>query len=290
MPETVEELNKKCGVYLIKSPSSGRYVGSSKNLPKRFNRYKNYSCSRQSAILASLKKYGFENHEIKVLMYCNEAELLFWERVFGDIYLASANFKNGLNITLPGYGDVPQVRTQEFRDRISQTQKRRFENVEEREKTAKATRAGFTEDVKAKMSKIHTERFNDPELRKQRSEVRKRYYINNPDAKKSASETTKRVMEQRPELREKAKQTFAKYYEQNPEARKRNEKPIINIQTREVFKGISCILELVGVSRKVMQNRLKGYACNPTPFRYVGQEDVNKINKSYKHGRYSKAL
>jgi group I intron endonuclease len=263
-----EDYNDNCGVYLIVSPTNGRYVGSSKSLKKRFNRYKNYSCSRQSAILASLKKHGFESHKIVVLMYCSEKELLFWERVFGDIYLASANFKNGLNITLPGYGDVPQVRTQEFKDRISLAQKERFSKTSERLKTSEATKRGFTIEVKQRMSEIHTKRFENPELRKNRSEARKRYYENNPDAKAKASEITKQVMANRPELKQKAKETFSNYYKNNPEALIK-EKKVINVETGEIHSGISKILDKVNVSRKVMQNRMRGYSVNPTPFRYL---------------------
>lgn len=258
-----------CGVYLIISPSNGRYVGSSKSLNKRFNRYKNYSCSRQSAILASLKKYGYENHIFKVLMYCDESELLFWERVFGDIYLSSASFKNGLNITLPGYDDIPQHRTQEFKDRVSVKQKERFSNINERIKTSESTKKGFTKEVKERLSMVHKKRFENKELREQRSQVRKQYYIDNPSAKIKASEITKKIMSERPELKEKARQTFKKYYEENPQARFKNEKKIINIETNEIISGISKIIDKVGVSRKVMQNRLKGYSVNKTPYRYA---------------------
>lgn len=274
---------KNCGVYLIISPTNGRYVGSSKSLKKRINRYKNHSCSRQSAIKASLDKYGYENHALKILYYCDEAELLFWERIFGDLYLSSAQFKNGLNITLPGYGDIPQIRSEEFRKRVSDIQKLRFQDPEQRRRTSEATKAGFTEEVKIKMSELHTKRFEDETLRKNRSDVRKKYFANNPYAKISASEITKRIMSERPELRRLAKETFAKYYADNPEARRRNEKPIVNIDTGEDFSGISKILHIVNVSRKVMQNRLKGDAANPTPYRYKGEEDVLKIDKRYKN-------
>lgn len=262
-------MNENCGVYIIINPNNKRYVGSSKSLNKRFNRYKNYSCSRQSAILASLKKYGHENHKFKILINCEEKDLLFWERVFGDIYLSSANFPNGLNITLPGYNDVPQVRADEFKKRVSDIQKNRFSNPEERIKTSLATKNGFTDEVKRKMSDLHKKRFENIELRKQRSSVRKEYYQKNPEARIRASEITKKNIEKNPNLRKIAADTFKKYYEQNPEARKMKQKKVINIETGEVFIGISEILHLVGVTRKVMQNRLKGYTKNITPYRYL---------------------
>jgi group I intron endonuclease len=212
------ELNNNCGVYLIVSPSNGRYVGSSKSLKKRFNRYKNYSCSKQSAILASLKKYGYENHKIKILMYCEESELLFWERVFGDIYLASTNFKNGLTITLPGYNDVPQVRSEDFKKRVSKTQKKRFEKKKEREKTSKTTKNALSK-IKDKISIAQKKRYECQEQRDIRSKTRIEYYKNNPEVIMKMSEDTKKRMKNNQELKERCLSGFKKYYEENPNIR-----------------------------------------------------------------------
>ena len=72
-----------------------------------------------------------------------------------------------------------------------------------------------------------------------------------------------------PEYRRiKARETFAKYDKENPGSRS-HEKTIINIETGEVFKGVSCILESVGLSRSLMTRRLNGEIINNTPYRYV---------------------
>jgi len=266
------QLNLNCGIYIIISPTNKRYIGSSKSLKKRFNRYKNYSCSRQSAILASLKKYGFDNHKVRVLFYCEESELLFWERVFGDIYRSLATFENGLNITLPGYGDVPQVRTKEFRDRVSETQKNRFKDNLERENISIKTKAALNSpDINKRIRDAQKRRYDNVDERIRRSETRKKYYENNPDAKEAARQKTILAYQNNPNLREIAKNTFKKYYQENPDKRKLKEKKVVNINTGEVFAGISCILGKVGVTRKVMQNRLRGYSKNPTPYRYYNE-------------------
>ena len=208
-----------CGVYLIVSPSNGRYVGSSKSLKKRFNRYKNYSCSRQSAILASLKKYGYKKHKVKVLMYCDEQELFFWERVFGDMYLALAEHPNGLNLTLPGYDDVPQVRSEEFKKRVSEIQKKRFEDPEQRKNVSTRSKKALADpSVRKKMSETHKKRFENPDERKKRSEVRKAYYKNNPEAINKLSEIAKEA-QSRPEVREKCQSALNRYYAENPNIR-----------------------------------------------------------------------
>ncbi len=212
-------INERCGVYLIVSPSNGRYVGSSKRLDKRFNRYKNGSCSKQSAIYASLKKYGYDNHKITVLMNCKEEDRLFWERVFGDIYLSSAEHKNGLNLLLPGYDDIPAIVTKEFRDKISKTQVQRFQDPNQRLNTSIKTKAGFTDEVKQNMSNIHKSRFiENPELRKERSEVRKDYYKRNPAAKIAASERQKEFLRNNPHIVEIQMSGIMEFYKNNPTA------------------------------------------------------------------------
>ncbi len=214
-------INDNCGVYLITSPSNGRYVGSSKSLKKRFNRYKNYSCSRQSAILASLKKYGYESHKVKVLMYCEEQDLYFWERVFGDMYLALAEYPNGLNLTLPGYDDVPQVRSEEFRKRVSEIQKKRFEDPEERKRisvSSKKAMQGADPERRNRIGEFQRKRLKDPEKLEAYKEQRKAYYRDNPEAKKRMSEVAKNA-QKNPEIKKKSKDALDRYYAANPNVR-----------------------------------------------------------------------
>ena len=118
-------------------------------------------------------------------MYCEENDLLFWERCFGDIYLASADFPQGLNLVLPGYGDVPQMRTKEFNDKVSKIQKDRFKDPLQRHKTSVATKAGFTKEVKEKMSVYWKDRCNTDEFREERSKRQKQYF-SSPEAREKA--------------------------------------------------------------------------------------------------------
>lgn len=213
-------LNSDCGVYIIISPSGGRYVGSSKSIRKRWSRYKNCSCKSQSAILASLKKYRPENHIIKMLFYCEEKELFFWERIFGDIYLASANFKNGLNISLPGYGDVPEVRTEEFKRRVSQIQKKRFENPEERRRIGEKSKAAYSDPaLRKRQSEKLKEIYKNPELRKNRSRLQKEYFSSS-EARESARQKTINYFKNNPDKIEVQQSGLKKYYIENPTVRK----------------------------------------------------------------------
>lgn len=213
-------LNNNCGVYLITSPSNGRYIGSSRNLKKRFNRYKNLSCGKQHALLASLKKYGYSNHIIKIIYYCLPEELLFWERVFGDLYLALADHENGLNIRLPAYDEKCASITKEARERIKEGCRRRFSNPDEIKKISeKAKKALSDPELRNRMSISHKKRWT-PELRKNKSDSRKKYYADNPDAKQIASNKTKEYFKNNPDKKEIQQTGLVKFYQENPTIRK----------------------------------------------------------------------
>lgn len=56
------------GIYKITSPSGRVYIGQSKDIVKRWARYKDInSAQRQPLILSSFKKYGISNHVFEVI-------------------------------------------------------------------------------------------------------------------------------------------------------------------------------------------------------------------------------
>ena len=56
------------GLYKIESPSGNIYIGQSKDIIKRWGRYKDInSAQRQPAVLRSFEKYGIRNHTFSVL-------------------------------------------------------------------------------------------------------------------------------------------------------------------------------------------------------------------------------
>jgi group I intron endonuclease len=188
------------GIYIIINPFNKRYIGSSVNINKRWNRYKNLSCKNQKYLYNSLKKYGYKNHFFKVLKYCEKNELFFWERFFGDIYLASSCFENGLNLILPSYDDIPQKRSKEVDEKISKIQIERFKNKEERLKTSESTKKGFTPEVKKRLSEIHTKRWKNENLLKEWKEKRKKYF-ESEESRKKASKIAKKYWSENIEKR-----------------------------------------------------------------------------------------
>lgn len=306
----------KSGVYIIINPSNKRYIGSSVNIAKRWNRYKNYTCKNQKYIYNSLKKYGYENHIFKVLKYCPKEELFFWERCFGDIYLSSCDFDNGLNIILPSYNDIPQKRSIELNNKISEIQKRRFNNPEERKKISELTKKAFTTEVKEKMSKIHKERWKNDELislwkekrkeyfkskesRKKASEIAKKYWSENIEKRKELNnilvENANKTKEQRyntirqkyidnPSLSiEKSKQ-MVQYYIDNPELRKKisekNKKQFLDPSNHPCSKKvINTITKEVYANSKVVAEMLN---IPPNTFRNW-LRGVSKNKSDYKY-------
>jgi hypothetical protein len=181
------------------------------------------------------------------------------------MYLSLADFPNGLNLVLPSYDDISISMSKETKEKVSIRQKKRFENIEERIKTSISTKKGFTDEVKAKMSNIHKVRFEDEGLRKQRSEIRKAYYVNNPSAKIKASETAKNTYKNKPHLLEVSKNTFKKYRDEN--------KDLIKQKIRQRYIDNPNIAAKIGIKNKqrfIDNPELRELAANKT------REQLNK--------------
>ena len=80
-----------CGVYSIQSPSGKLYIGSSKNIEKRWKQYGYPSYKKQILIYRSLLKHGYDNHIFQVIWECNEDELLQKEQMCIDFYKPELN-------------------------------------------------------------------------------------------------------------------------------------------------------------------------------------------------------
>lgn len=108
------------GIYCIKSPSGKVYIGSSLNINRRWNYYKNYNCREQRKLYYSLKKYGVENHIFEVLEECNIEDLFhkehFWQKKFNSV-------EEGLNCVYERSVNIKKEFSKETRDRISKSKK-----------------------------------------------------------------------------------------------------------------------------------------------------------------------
>lgn len=90
------------GIYKITSPKGLVYIGQSINIFKRLYSYKKNLSKSQRKLYNSINKYGWQNHDFKILRLCRLDELTKWEQYYIDLF-DSRNQKFGLNIRGAGY-------------------------------------------------------------------------------------------------------------------------------------------------------------------------------------------
>ena len=167
----IENNMKIIGIYLITSPTGKRYIGSSKDIEKRFKQYRRLSCKEQTKIYNSLNKYGIENHTFEVIYQCNFEDLYKWERFFGEQFNC---IEDGLNCSLPAYGDKPLIVSEETKNKMSQSNKGKKLNEYHKKKISKSNKGKkFTDEHKNKLSESHKGKKFSDETRKKLSELNK---------------------------------------------------------------------------------------------------------------------
>lgn len=86
----------RTGIYLIKSPSNKVYIGQSRVIENRWKRHK--ESRRTSKLYSSLRKYGWRNHEFKVLHELpkdiSQDVLNTYEEIYMDAFSASYELLN----------------------------------------------------------------------------------------------------------------------------------------------------------------------------------------------------
>lgn len=100
----IDELPKKGGIYKITSPSNKIYIGKTKNLKYRINKYSKLDCQRQRKLYHSFLKYGFENHTVEILFYSDNINELNNNEILFIKEYNTYNTEHGLNLTEGGDG------------------------------------------------------------------------------------------------------------------------------------------------------------------------------------------
>jgi group I intron endonuclease len=113
-------MEKIIGIYKITSPTNKIYIGQSKDVKSRWNAYKyferDYACyeknNKNSLILKSFKKHGYDKHKFEILEKCKIEELdkkeIFYISQYKSNILRFPTL-NGLN--LHAGGNKPPVKT-----------------------------------------------------------------------------------------------------------------------------------------------------------------------------------
>lgn len=95
----------KSGIYKITSPTEKIYIGQSKDVEYRLNRYKELRCSAQVLLYNSFLKHGVENHIFEIIEQGDftRDELNFLEKKYILQFNSfRGNNVNGLNLTTGG--------------------------------------------------------------------------------------------------------------------------------------------------------------------------------------------
>lgn len=128
----------KIGIYKIESPSGKIYIGQSKNIDARWERYRFISNSRSQQYLNnSFAKYGIQNHIFEIVEECSLEELSSREIYWISFY---NSYGKGLNLTTGG--ESPPVHnkpmSQEQKNKISLSNKGRIMSPESRKKISES--------------------------------------------------------------------------------------------------------------------------------------------------------
>jgi group I intron endonuclease len=115
----VSKLELKIGIYKITSPSGKIYIGSSKNILRRFYLYRLLRCHQQIKLYHSFIKYGVNEHVFEIICECDACELYKLEGYYGNLFNVLDNAV-GLNLRLPSLGEEYQHISDESRKRISE--------------------------------------------------------------------------------------------------------------------------------------------------------------------------
>lgn len=115
----VDIKSKLIGIYKITSPSGKIYIGQGIDLELRFKRYKRLACKKQIKLYNSFLKYGYINHKIEIIEFCNEEELNIRERYYQDLY----DVLKGLNCRLTTIKDHSGKMSEESKQKMSKSHK-----------------------------------------------------------------------------------------------------------------------------------------------------------------------
>jgi group I intron endonuclease len=95
-------------IYKITNPNGAIYIGQTNDWSKRFKAYAKEECKNQKLLYNSLKKYGWKNHKLELLLYSDLKDSDTFEVKYIKEYNSYYKYnKLGLNLTKGGRGIIP---------------------------------------------------------------------------------------------------------------------------------------------------------------------------------------
>lgn len=225
---------------MITSPSGKVYIGQSVDIKRRIKRYKYFGAIEQPYLHRSLLKYGFDNHNVEILIECQRDELNSKETELIEKY-NSFNPIKGMNLTSGGKQNW----------RISEETRIKMRNRPKRT---------YSEETKNKIRIAHL--------------GKKKNYENPRKGVKLSDETKNKIRanhsHSKPMLGKKhTKKTKLKIGNSRRGKPAKNRRPIIDIYTGIVYsyKGDAAIA--LGINVRTLKAKLEGKLTNNTPLRYA---------------------
>lgn len=239
------------GIYKITSPSGKIYIGQSKDIEKRFIRYKFLHCKRQPRLYNSFNKYGTNNHIFEIIEECLFENLNTRERYYQEFYDVIG--ENGLNCVLTETDTLPKVLSEETKQKQSNKSKNRIKSKEtclklsialtgrklSEEHVEKLKNRKHSEETKLKISKANIGRIVSEETRLKRSKLFK--------GRKCHINTVKSLS-----------------------------KKVINIETNIIYNSVTEAAKLNNLNSSTLSYYLRGNRKNKTNLRYLTVKE-NKI-------------
>jgi len=217
-------------IYKISFPNGKNYIGLTKRVIKK--RQGEHKCDSKSGntrcLYNALRKYK-DNLEMAFCEVIDTAssseELCEKEKMYIQKYNSYYIHGNGYNMTYGGEGTHGYIFTEEDKKNMSKSQKKRFENLEEREKLALQSRNYWNEneEAKEKMRQLKNEQCTE-EWREKQSETLKNTYKNNPELSKQHSKRMKQMFIDNPELTKQHSKRMKQVFIDNPELAKQHSK------------------------------------------------------------------
>ena len=166
---------KICGIYKVTSPTNCIYIGQSINILRRWNEYSRLKgCAKNSRLLNSLSKYGFENHKFEILHQCKIEELNNYEIYYIELF-NSFDTDHGLNLHSGGSNHIisKETRKKQSESHLGQPAwNKGIKRTEEQKKAHSEKMKGrkASAETKKKMSEARKGKKHSEETRKKLSE------------------------------------------------------------------------------------------------------------------------
>jgi len=213
-------------IYKISFPNNKIYIGlTTTSIEQRHKEHKSCALGNSTYLIyKALRKHDMiETFELEQIDTADTLEELCEKE---KEYIKQSNSHyiegHGYNMTYGGEGTNGYIYTEDDKKKISEAQKKRFENPEEREKNRQRKLTYFKNNPEALnnlVMRMKTQHMNNPEIAKRHSDFMMNRFKENPEAGRIHGDKMKAYYEENSEAREKSRQAQIQYHIDHPEAR-----------------------------------------------------------------------